>query len=458
MTTPTPAPPTPDELALTNARRALKLVAANLPHLAGLCHSVRIKVTRKKPVAAIGSTGLMLVNPRVFSETSLPDLVFVVAHELMHLALDTFGRAGNADPYLVNVAHDFVINDILAVELGRSVPLGGLVRHGARQESLEAIVTELARNGMGENPTGCWSVQRKKKKPKEPPKPPTSALGQALRDALKKAGKPLPEDEEEPKPEQQDEEEPDCDCGDTLTGEEEAEHEPELGAKERSTIRQQVRREAVRAVSLKELRDQFAKHTESGHGQGGADPGASETLMEAVATAYQPPWQLALQHWLDAVAPGPRSFARPSRRGADRADGIVLPGRKREGWALHVVLDTSGSMVDTLPRVLGLLASFCEGAGVNQVHILQCDVGVTANEWLDPAELAAYKITGFGGSDMSPAMNELSEDPEVAAVLVLTDGDIYIPPEEPPYAVLWGLVDGNTSFNPDYGTVVHVRT
>ena len=136
----------------------------------------------------------------------------------------------------------------------------------------------------------------------------------------------------------------------------------------------------------------------------------------------------------------------------------MLPGRKREGWALHVVMDTSGSMVNTLPRILGLLGSFCEGAGVNQVHILQCDVGVTANEWLDPAELAAYKITGFGGSDMSPAMNELAEDAEVAAVLVLTDGDIYYPQEEPPYAVLWGLVDGNMSFHPPYGTVVHVRT
>jgi predicted metal-dependent peptidase len=431
MTTPTPPKPTPEELALANAHKALKLVSANLPHLAGLCHTVRVKVSRKRPVAAIGSTGLMLVNPRVFSETPLPDLVFVVAHELMHLALDTFGRGGNADPYLVNVAHDYVINDILSVELGRPVPLGGLVRHGARQESLESLVTELAQNGNSGNPPGCWSVERKKKPSKQ--KAPESALGKALRDALKRAGKPLPEDEE-------------------------PELEPELGPKERGAIREKVRREAVRAVSLKELREEIARHAEAGHGQGGADGGAAQTLMDAIATAYQPPWQLALQHWLDAVSPGSRSFARPSRRGADRADGVAMPGRKREGWALHVVIDTSGSMVNTLPRILGLLASFCEGAGVTQVHVLQCDVGVTADEWLDPAELASYKVTGFGGSDMSPAMHELVDDPEVAAVLVLTDGYISYPAEEPPYAVLWGLVDGTTNFHPPYGTVVHVNT
>jgi predicted metal-dependent peptidase len=195
----------------------------------------------------------------------------------------------------------------------------------------------------------------------------------------------------------------------------------------------------------------------TGHGRG-ADGGATRTLMEAVTTAYQPPWQLALQHWLDAVSPGPRSYARPSRRGAERDDGVVLAGRKREGWALHVVMDTSGSMINTLPRILGLLGSFCEGAGVNQVHIMQCDVGVTADEWIDPAELASYKITGFGGSDMSPAMDELADDPEDSAVLVLTDGMISYPREEPPYSVLWGLVDGYTGFNPPYGSVVHVKT
>jgi predicted metal-dependent peptidase len=438
----TPEPPTPEQLAAANATRALRLVAATLPHLSGLVHSVRVKVTKRYPVAAVGASGLMLVNPRAFSEAPLPDLVFVIAHELMHLALDTFGRGGNAEPHLVNVAHDYVINDILSVELHREVPLGGLVRHGARQESLEALVAELARAGAGDIAGNCWSVARKKrlrrvKRPKT-----------AMQEELEKAGLLPPEPDEPDEPD-------DYPAGDALTAEEEAELEPELGPKERSASRDRVRREAVRAVSLKELLDQMDRAT--GHGRGG-DAGATRTLMEAVATAYRPPWQLALQHWLDAVSPGPRSYARPSRRGADRHDGIVLAGRKREGWALHVVLDTSGSMLNTLPRVLGLLGSFCEGAGVNQVHVMQCDVGVTADEWIDPAELISYKVIGFGGSDMSPAMEELADDPEVNAVLVLTDGMISYPREEPPYSVLWGLVDGTPGFHPPYGTVVHVKT
>src|SRR2546423_500305 len=89
------AKPTPEQEALSRARKALKLVAANLPHLTGLCYTVRVKVTRKYPVAAMGASGLLLVNPRVFAEAPISDLVFVVAHELLHLALDTFGRGGN---------------------------------------------------------------------------------------------------------------------------------------------------------------------------------------------------------------------------------------------------------------------------------------------------------------------------------------------------------------------------
>ena len=51
-----------------------------------------------------------------------------------------------------------------------------------------------------------------------------------------------------------------------------------------------------------------------------------------------------------------------------------------------------------------------------------------------------------------------NDSSEVAAVLVLTDGYISFPAEEPPYAVLWGLVDGMTNFHPAYGTVVQVKT
>jgi predicted metal-dependent peptidase len=135
---------------------------------------------------------------------------------------------------------------------------------------------------------------------------------------------------------------------------------------------------------------------------------------------------------------------------------VVLAGRKRIGWALHIVLDTSGSMVEEIPRVLGVISAFCEAVGVGAIHILQCDVRVTQDEWVDPEELLRYTVAGFGSSDMSQAMLRLADDPEVEAALVLTDGYIDFPANAMPYQVLWVLTEAHPpeSFTPGYGHVI----
>src|SRR5437899_2498534 len=96
----TPAAPKPDPavLAANRARQALRLVCAEMPHLAGLAHLARVKATTHFPVAAVGPTGLIGVNPTVFLRIPLVDAAFIMAHELLHLALDTHGRSGRADP------------------------------------------------------------------------------------------------------------------------------------------------------------------------------------------------------------------------------------------------------------------------------------------------------------------------------------------------------------------------
>jgi predicted metal-dependent peptidase len=75
-----------------------------------------------------------------------------------------------------------------------------------------------------------------------------------------------------------------------------------------------------------------------------------------------------------------------------------------------------------------------------------------------PAELARHEITGYGGSDLSSAMHYLADDPNVQAVVVLTDGDILYPDQEMPYEVLWVLpARGSVPFHPPYGLVLHMQ-
>ena len=122
---------------------------------------------------------------------------------------------------------------------------------------------------------------------------------------------------------------------------------------------------------------------------------------------------------------------------------------------INIVLDTSGSMTEAIPSALGAIADFCDAAGVDQARIVQCDTAVTSDVTLSPDELTSFHVSGFGGSDLSGAMTMLAEDPQVTAVVIVTDGDIAFPIERPPYGVLWVLAQaGMSNFNPPYGQVL----
>jgi predicted metal-dependent peptidase len=426
------------QVALERAKQALRLVSTNLPHLSGLARFARLKATRRTPVASVAASGLVLVNPDVYASVPLLDAAFVLAHELMHLALDTHGRQGNSDPLLVNFAHDYIINDMLYNELAREPPLGGLFQSGAREQSLEELVASLGKEIGGGRKRFCWNPRAGKRKAAP------DAGGYPLRRALQDAGL-VPMDQIETI-------DRGLARGDVIPGPREEEFEPGIDPQTRQRLRDQIRREAAKAASLAEMRKKIDEAS-----QPDAPPQRGEALLRAIRDAYDTPWERALQRWLDAVAPGERTYARPSRRRAQQSN-VVLPGRRREGWTLHILLDTSGSMVEILPRALGAISFFAEGAGVAEVHVLQCDDEVTHDDWVEPEDLAEFRIGGFGGSDMAPGINRLAEDPEVLSAMILTDGFIYYPTIEPPYRLLWVLIgDYNRSFDPLYGEVMEME-
>jgi predicted metal-dependent peptidase len=189
----------------------------------------------------------------------------------------------------------------------------------------------------------------------------------------------------------------------------------------------------------------------------GLEGGDLTQTVSALRGLYRTPWEMALQKWIESVAPGERTYLRPSRRETIGSD-IVLPGRKRESWMLNVILDTSGSMADEIPKALGAIADFCETVAVDDIRLIQCDAAVTADDVLSPQELANFQVGGFGGSDLSPAMRALAEDARVTATVIVTDGDIAYPPEEMPYAVLWVIAaNAYMDFSPSYGRVIKMQ-
>jgi hypothetical protein len=410
--------PAPDPAALKKARASLRLVCATLPHLSGLASAVRLYADDRVPTAAVTRGGRVLVNPGWFRALDMGSATFVMAHELLHLCLRTHERSEGTDGEVFNWAHDYIINDMLVHELGREVPAHGLAYGGARALSAEQVV-QMIRRGKVPGPRPL---------PRSP-----------MTIALQEAGLLPPSVHDDYGP----------GTNDVIGPQAERELFPDDDPAQEEARRERIEKIAARSLELGVLRDKLERLDRQ---RAQPQEPVAEGLLGILRSFYRPPWEMVLQQWLEAVAPGARTYARPSRRGGDRTD-VVLAGRRREGWTLHIVLDTSGSMVGEVPRVLGLIAAFCEGVGVTQIHVLQCDTRVTHDDWVDPEELARYPIAGGGGSDMSPAMLHLARDPEVEAVLVLTDGAISYPAERPPYQVLWALV-GGSSFDAGYGTVL----
>ncbi len=411
---------------LRRIERGLKLLTVPMPYLAGLAAALKFSLDDRIPTMGVFASGRMIANPKFAAKLKDNELIFVLAHELMHLALRTHDRARGSHHLEFNYAHDYIINDILRHELGFTVvPAGGLDMPGAKDKGAEEIVLEMRRNAENmKSKTQVFDGQE-------------TTVGRMF-------GKPSGKGQGEANRSGQQ-----PDAGDVLDDRREREMFPE-DATNQQADQEKLKEAAARALAL-------AKAIGAMKGMKGLGGGGQTEMVTALRGLYRTAWQIVLQRWMESVAPGERTFNRPSRRPVEHPD-VVLPGRRRQGWILNVVLDTSGSMNEEIPRALGAIADFCDTVAVDQVRLLQCDTGVTADDTVEPSDLARYQVIGYGGSDLSPAMLRLAEDPAVRAAAVITDGDVTYPPTPMPYDVLWVLPPGaSPAFQPPYGRIVMMQ-
>jgi predicted metal-dependent peptidase len=396
-----------DEAINQRIARGLRRVTGPFPHLAGLAAAMRVSLDDSVPTMGVFASGRLVANRAFTARLADKDLDFVLAHELMHLALRTHDRAVGASHIEYNYAHDYIINDTLRHELGMPIPAGGLDMHGARERTAEDIVLEMRRKAKNETRSRVWEGQ--------------VVTIEVVMSGGDQGG-----------------------AGDVLDEARERRMFPGDTGDQAKQIRA-VRDLAIKGAALAQALGLLKNR--------GMQPGDSTQQVRALRGIYRVPWQIAVQRWLEGAAPAERTYTRASRRGAERTD-VVLPGRRRETQMLNVILDTSGSMTGDMPFALGAIADFCEAAGIDEIRVVQCDTVVTADDTLSATELAAFDVKGYGGSDLTPAFETLALDPRVTAVVVITDGEITYPQSHVPFSVLWAVPGDTTSFAPPYGRVV----
>ena len=483
-----------DGTAARKLEIALSMTETLFPNAVHVLAAMDVLLDDRVETAAVTPSGRMLVAPAFLDALTVQQAVFIIAHELYHVLYGVFDRFDSDTPpdrrWLVNIAHDFIINDMLERKFAEAefssaggayaskskyIPREGLFwanyarsykRIVGRDQpplktfTLESLVLELERI-RSELPTGNpFSRMVAAKRQKRP-------WGTRLGDVWDKldgvGGEGSGNTESEVPPHADDGasgEGGDRDFSnilnrrpELLSEREESELFPEESELERHSKRERIR-EAKELSSTREAACRGMDVT-----PGGAS-GDGDAVVHALEGTWVVPWERALQKWLDDTEPPVRSWATASRRAGDRTD-VVLPGRSNDSRILNIVVDTSGSMVDDLPAAFGMIQSFGKGSGVHAVRIIQCDAEVTGDDLVDIDDLASFEVKGFGGSDMSPGLLHLADDPTVEAAVVLTDGYIYFPKKKDvPFEVLWCVIsfDGSVPsyFKPDYGNVVGI--
>ena len=131
---------------------------------------------------------------------------------------------------------------------------------------------------------------------------------------------------------------------------------------------QKIRELAARGLGL-------ARAMGALRGVRGIDPGAEEQMVDALRGLYRTALG-ARAAALARIGGARRAHLPARRRGAARsATTWCCAGRRRAGWMLNIVLDTSGSMTEAIPLALGAVADFCDAVGgrPGAARAVRCD-------------------------------------------------------------------------------------
>ena len=109
--------------------------------------------------------------------------------------------------------------------------------------------------------------------------------------------------------------------------------------------------------------------------------------------------------------------------------GWYLPEELTDGRTFGVVLDTSGSMDRRLlGKALGAIASYAVTRDVGSVRVVFCDAEPHDNGWMHPLDIAGQvRVRGRGGTELQPGIDLLERAPDFpkdGPVLVITDARI----------------------------------
>ena len=132
---------------LDRIKQARVWLTARVPFLGYLSLRLRPRLANPQdgvPTAGVAPDGTLVVNADFVATLTDPQIRGLLAHEILHPALEFWLRKGNRDQFGFNIAHDYAINLIVKdfaaqVGAGLELPPKGLLDEQYRDMSAEEM-------------------------------------------------------------------------------------------------------------------------------------------------------------------------------------------------------------------------------------------------------------------------------------------------------------------------------
>jgi len=384
---------------LVTARVGLLLRASFFGNLA-----TRLKLVNADEWCATAATDgrHFYYNTRFIELLKPKEIEFLFGHEVLHCVYDHFGRRGDRDPMLFNVANDYCVNaDLKKHRVGEfitSVPC--LYDSKFENKSSEEIYDILYENA------DKISL--------------SDLIDKLLDDHL-------------------DGDDQDGD-GEGKDGDKPGKGRPKLSAEERQKIKDEIKEAMLAAAQASDA---------------GSIPLGVKRMIQDL-TDPKMNWRELLRMQLESTIKSDFTWMRPSRRGWDM--DAVLPGMNRtDAIDIAIYIDMSGSIgeaqgKDFLSEVKGIMEAFES----YKIHVACFDTEVYNPQQYNSENLDSiedYELAGGGGTDFDSIFRHLKDEQiEPKRLVVFTDGYPCGSWGDPNYCDTVWIIHGDKNPNPPFGT------
>ena len=338
-------------------------------------------------------------NSRFIEMLRPKEIEFLFGHEVLHCVYDHFGRRGDRDPQLWNIANDYCVN-------------GDLVKHNVG-EKITSVPCLYDRKYDGMSSEEVYDVLYEKAEKIDI----GSLLDQMIDEHLDGEGD-----------------------GD---GDQDGEGKgrPRLSAEEKQAIKDEIKEAMLAAAATVD-------------GAGNLPAGVKRLIQQL--TEPQLNWREILRMNLESTIKSDYTWMRASRKGWHM--DAVMPGQKPDEMIdVAVMLDASGSISqdmlrDFLSEIQGIMDSFPS----YKIHVATFDTDCYNPAQYDSDNLDSmidYEVSGGGGTDFDCIFTYL-KDQEITPrrLIVFTDGYPFGSWGDAEYCDTTWILHGTTTIVPPWGT------